>query len=136
MTDAKGRVIAILCGPANEHDSTRFIDAMESIGDLAGTKIKNKVAAVYADKGYSTRRIRDYLEDRNISCRIPYKSNSKAAVPKNQHRYNRTRVKVENFFSWLKNGFHRTRIRYERKCDNYLGFLYLALIRMYWEVLG
>ena len=53
-----------------------------------------------------------------------------------KNKYNKTRFVVERFFAWLKNGFHRTRIRYERIADNYLGFVYLASIMMYWRVLG
>ncbi len=78
-----------------------------------------------------------YLRNRDIACCIPYKTNSRFIVPKNaQNNYNKTRFVVERFFAWLKNGFHRTRIRYERIADNYLGFVYLASIMMYWRVLG
>ena len=47
------------------------------------------------------------------------------------NNYNKIRFVVERFFAWLKNGFHRTRIRYEKNCDNYLEFVYLASIMMY-----
>jgi len=36
----------------------------------------------------------------------------------------------------LKNGFHRTRIGYERIAENYLAFVNIASIMMYWRVLG
>jgi len=36
----------------------------------------------------------------------------------------------------LKNGFHRIRIRYERKSENYLGWIHIASIMRYWRVLG
>ena len=52
------------------------------------------------------------------------------------HKQGKTRFVVERFFAWLKCGFHRTTIRYERNCDNYIGFVYLASILMYWRVLG
>jgi hypothetical protein len=42
---------------------------------------------------------------------------------------------VERFFAWLKCGFHRTRIRYERLAENYLAFLNIVSIMMYWRVL-
>ena len=53
-----------------------------------------------------------------------------------QNSYNKTRFVVERFFAWLKNGFHRTRIRYERIAENYLAFVNIASIMMYWRVLG
>jgi len=43
---------------------------------------------------------------------------------------------VERFFAWLKNGFHRTRIRYERIAENYLAFVNIASFLMYCRVLG
>jgi hypothetical protein len=48
-----------------------------------------------------------------------------------QNNYNKTRFVVERFIAWLKCGFHRTRIRYERKAENYI-----ASIMIYWRILG
>jgi len=59
------------------------------------------------------------------------KSNKKT----NQNNYNKTRFTVERFFAWLKCGFHRTRIRYERLAENYLGFINIASFLMYCRVL-
>ena len=42
------------------------------------------------------------------------------------NNYNKTRFAVERFFAWLKNVFHRTRIRYERIAENYPAFVNLA----------
>ena len=53
-----------------------------------------------------------------------------------QTYYGKTRFVAERFFAWLKCGFHRTIIRYERNCDHHIGFVYLASILMYWRVLG
>ncbi|MGB6786343.1 MAG: transposase, partial [Nitrosotalea sp.] len=55
---------------------------------------------------------------------------------KSQSNYNRTRYVVERFFAWLKCGFHRIRIRYESIAENYLAFLNITGIMMYWRVLG
>jgi len=77
------------------------------------------------------------LKSRNIVPCIPkrnFKTNNKQSF--HQNNYNKTRFVVERFFAWLKNEFHRTTIRYERKAKNYLGFVYLALIVMYWRVFG
>jgi len=75
--------------------------------------------------------------NRNIACCIPYKTNSKFIVSKNiqNNSYNKTRFVVERFFAWLKNGFHRTRIRYERNAENYLGLISIASFLMYCRVL-
>jgi len=129
--------ISIVMSPANEHDSTKFIDVMESILDFVDDDMVEEITSVYADKGYDSTSIREYLRQRNITDYIPkrnYKTNNKQSP--HQNNYNKTRFVVERFFAWLKNGFHRTRIRYEKNCDNYLGFVYLASIVMYWRVLG
>ena len=136
-----GLPISIIIGSANEHDSTKFIDVMESISEYLDEQMIEEIVTVYADKGYDAKYIRNYLRCNGIGCCIPYKSNSKFIIPKNlqnhsYNNYNKTRFVVERFFAWLKNGFHRTAIRYEKKCDNYLGFVYLASILMYWRVLG
>ena len=99
-----------------------------------------QITSVYADKGYDSTTIRNYLKSRNMIPCIPKrnfkKNNNEKYGDVNQNNYNKVRFVVERFFAWLKNGFHRTRIRYEKKCDNYLGFIYLASIMMYWRVLG
>ena len=130
-------VIGLSWSPANIHDSTKFINVMESISDFVDDGMIEEITSVYADKGYDAKYIRNYLRNNGIGCCIPYKSNSKFILQNNGYNnYNKTRFVVERFFAWLKNGFHRTRIRYEKKCDNYLGFVYLASIVMYWRVLG
>ena len=117
-----------------KHDSTKFIDVLENILDFLNDDLIQQIISAYADKGYDAKYIRNYLRCYGINSCIPYKKNSKLIMSKNN--YNKTRFVVERFFAWLKCGFHRTRIRYEKKCDNYLGFVYLASILMYWRVLG
>ena len=126
-----------MTSPANEHDSTKFIDVIENISECLDEQMIQQIVSVYADKGYDARYIRKYLRNRGIACCIPYRTNSKSIMSNYaQNNYSKVRFVVERFFGWLKNGFHRTRIRYEKNCDNYLGFVYLASILMYWRVLG
>ena len=121
---------------ANIHDSTKFIDVMESILEYLDYSMMDEIVTVYADKGYDAKYIRNYLRCNGINCCIPYKSNSKFIIPKNlQNKYNKTRFVVERFFAWLKNGFHKTRIRYERNAENYLGLINIASFLMYCRVL-
>ncbi len=110
---------------------------MESISEFMdddGT-IK-QIASVYADKGgYDSTAIRGYLKNRNLIACIPFRKNSKSSENKSHKKYNSVRCVVERFFGWLKNGFHRTRIRYERRCENYLAFVSIASFLMYCRVL-
>ncbi len=109
---------------------------MESISDFINDGMVDEIVSVYADKGYDAVTIREYLRNRNIISCIP-KRNFKMKNNKktNHNNYNKTRYVVERFFAWLKNGFHRTRIRYERSAENYLAFVNIACIMMYCRVL-
>ena len=123
--------------PANQHDSTKFIDVMESICKCVDDCTIKEIVSVYADKGYDVKFIREYLQKRKIHDCIPYRKNIKLEHDEaDQNNYNKTRFVVERFFAWLKNGFHRTRIRYERNAENFLAFCTVASIMMYWRVLG
>ena len=131
-----GLPISIVMSSANEHDSTKFMDVMESISEYLDDDCTKQIVSCFADKGYDSGTIRDYLKNRNIKDRIPYKKNSKFIVQNNSYNhYNKTRFVVERFFAWLKNGFHRTRIRYERNAENYLGLINIASFLMYCRVL-
>ena len=135
--ESNGLPVSIIIGSANQHDSMRFIGVMENISNHLDNSTTRKIKSVYADKGYDGTIIRNYLKSKNIVACIP-KRNFKTrcngvTIPEN---YNKTRFVVERFFAWLKNGFHRTRIRYERKAENYLAFVNIACIMMYWRVLG
>ena len=48
----------------------------------------------------------------------------------------RVRSSVERFFAWLKCGFRRVSVRYERLDVTYTGFLNLASFLICWRVLG
>ena len=131
-----GLPISIVMSSANEHDSTKFMDVMESISEYLDDDCTKQIVSCFADKGYDSGTIRDYLKNRNIKDRIPYKKNSKFIVQNNSYNhYNKTRFVVERFFAWLKNGFHRTRIRYERNSENYLGLINITSFLMYCRVL-
>ncbi len=122
--------------PANEHDSTKFVDVVENISNYLDDPLMEEIVTVYTDKGFDAAYIRNYLRTNGIGCCIPYKNNSKFIIlKKTQNNYNKTRFVVERFFGWLKNGFHRTRIRYEKIAENYLAFVNLASFLTYYRVL-
>ncbi len=119
--DKTGLPISAGTSSANEHDSTKFIDVLEDISELADDNLGRVIASAYADKGYDAKYIRDYLRCHGIDCCIPYKRNSrKIAENRNQKHHGKTRFVVERFLAWLKCGFHRTAVGYEKNCDNYL----------------
>ena len=55
---------------------------------------------------------------------------------KRKSKIKSVRFVVEQFFGWLKGRYRGIGARYARNSDNYLGFVYLATILIYWRVLG
>lgn len=109
---------------------------MENISDYLDDSMMNQIVSVYADKGYDSTSIRSYLKNRNINPCIPFRKNSNETTKnKSYKKYNKIRYVVERFFAWLKNGFRRTAIRYERVAENYLGLINIASFLMYCRVL-
>ena len=97
-----------------------------------------QIASVYADKkgGYDSTAIRGYLKNRNPIARIPLRKNGKSLENKSHKKYNSVRCVAERlFFGWLKNGFHRTGIRCERRCEDCPAFVSIASFLMYCRVL-
>jgi transposase len=79
-----------------------------------------------ADKAWdSAKHVRTLARERNIELIAPLKSNSKRKQDGRPLRRYRRRWKVERLFAWLKQ-FRRIATRWERKSDNYLGFLHLG----------
>ena len=78
---------------------------MENISDFLDDKTAQQIISVYADKGYDSGTIRDYLEKKNIIPCIPKrnfkKNNNKKYSDVNQNNYNKTRFVVERFFAWF-----------------------------------
>ena len=74
--ESNGLPISIRTSPANQHDSTKFIDVLENISDFLNDDLIHAIVSAYADKGYDAAYIRNYLRCYGINCCIPYKKNS------------------------------------------------------------
>ena len=77
--ESNGLPVSIVTSPANIHDSTRFIDVMKGISDFLDDESIQQVISVYADKGYDSTSIRNYLKNRNMIACIPFRKNSKSS---------------------------------------------------------
>lgn len=114
------------------HDSTCF----ESVID--GIKVpqplgrpRTRPTRVAGDKGYSCRRIRDWLADHGITAVIPHKDNELARtdgrVKFDKLTYKRRSI-IENVIGWLKE-CRRVGTRYEKLAVSFQAMLQLAMIR-------
>ena len=88
--EQNGLPVSIVTSPANEHDSTRFIDVMKSISDFLDDKSIQQIISVYADKGYDNTSLRNYLKNKNIVPCIPKRNFKKNDNEKyNYKNYNK-----------------------------------------------
>lgn len=84
---------------------------------------------VVGDKGYTGRRIRNYLRRRGIRFTIPRLSNELHRGPFNREIY-RQRNLIERAINRLKQ-FRRIATRYEKLAINYTAMLEIALILLW-----
>lgn len=89
------------------------------------------------DKGYSVRRVRDWLQAHGIKPVIPHKDNEAARydgrVKFDKPGYRRRAV-VEQCIGWLKE-CRRIGTRFEKLAVNFLGMVHLAMIDRYLKLL-
>ena len=92
---------------------------------------KTKIRRVVADRAYDSDPLDRRLKLKGIELIALHKRNRKKKKTQDGRRlrHYKQRWTVERFFSWLHN-FRKCVVRYERKADNFQGFLYLAAILM------
>lgn len=127
----------LVIGPGNEHDSNRFTDVLEGVKIGTGGRPRTRPHEVVADAAYDERRIRGYLRRRGIRSAIPTNRRKGGRRRGRPVRFNeltyRNRGSVERFFGWLKAGFRRLTLRYERLNVVFMGLLHVACFLIYWR---
>ena len=120
IADRDGLPLSVAVAGGNRHDvvlTDRTLDA-SFVAELPPRLI--------GDKAWdSPKHVRSLNHERNIELIAPLKSNSKRKQDGRPLRRYRRRWKVERLFAWLKQ-FRRIATRWERKAQNYLGFLLLG----------
>jgi transposase len=140
--DENGLPLSMLIGRGNEHDSIRFQEVADEIRiNIRRGRPRTKPALINADASYDSYSIRQYLRKRGIKCNIPVnKRNRKrpqiGRPPRLDQDTYRNRGSVERFFGWLKTGYRRLVIKYERLTCCFEGLLNLAIFLIYWKNLN
>lgn len=122
LVDACGLPLAIQLGPANEHDSKRFEELLDSVRPVGGRcgPPRKRPAKLHADKGYDFPRCRQACRDRGVAARIARRG------VESSERLGRYRWVVERTtLAWL-HRFRRLAVRYERRADIHRAFLRLG----------
>ena len=135
--------LSIETGAGNEHDSKKFFKVIEGIkvkGERKG-RPRTRPGEVIADSAYDTEEIRGYLRARGIKGNIPKNKrgriNPKLGRPTrfDEKGYKIIERSVDRFFGWLKCGFRRLALRYEKLKITFLGLLHIACFIIAWRIL-
>lgn len=87
-----------------------------------------ETTTVIADKAYGSGKNRRAIAQQNAECVIPSKANRKVKIEYDRHLYKERHV-VECYFGKLKR-YRRIATRYDKKAQNFLGFIWLASINI------
>jgi IS5 family transposase len=131
VVDAQGIPLAVICTPANVHDSNALTDVVDAVKPIKkasaiGRGRRKGPTKLHADKGYDFERCRHALRKRGITPRIARKG------VESSERLGKHRWVVERTFAWL-NRFRRLSIRYERRLDIHTAFLHLGCALVCWN---
>ncbi len=123
LADASGLPLSVCAASASPHEVTL-------VGETIDARfVSEKPERLIGDRAYDSDPLDETLAGRGIEMIAPHRRNRKK--PKTQdgrklRRYKR-RWKIERLFTWLHN-FRRLVVRYERRVENYLGFVRLGCI--------
>ena len=119
------------------HESTRVESVVATFIASRKHRRRRKPRKLAGDKGYSVKRVREWLKARGIEAVIPHKDNEQArhdpAATFDKEAYRQRHV-VEQCVGWLKE-YRRIGTRFEKLAVNFHGMLQLAMIRRYLKLL-
>ncbi|RCJ27929.1 hypothetical protein A6S26_35015 [Nostoc sp. ATCC 43529] len=126
--EGKGKPITFLLSPGQRNESI-FLEQLMSQGAVKRSgrgRPRLRPLRLVGDKGYTGRRIRNYLRRRGIRLTIPRLSNEPRRGPFNREIYRQRNV-VERAINRLKQ-FRRIATRYEKLAANYTAMITIASI--------
>jgi IS5 family transposase len=134
VVEAKGIPLAVICTPANVHDSNALTDVVDAIKPIKKARVlgrgrRKRPSKLHADKGYDFERCRRALRKRGVTPRIARRG------VESSERLGRHRWVVERTLAWL-NQFKRLVLRYERRLDIHKAFLHLGCALICWNYLN
>ncbi len=127
LAGSSGLPLAVHAACASPHEVT-LVDAT-----LAASFLGEEPERWIGDRAYDSDPLNAALQERGIEMMAPHRRNRKkpkTQVGRKLRRYKR-RWKIERLFAWLAN-FRRLVVRYERRAENYLGFVRLGNASSYY----
>jgi transposase len=139
VTTKESLPVAVVIGPANQHEGRKLIPVMESISVKHGRgRPRRRPKVLYADTKYNMPLNKFYLDDKHVKSQMPDTPGKKkrAGRPRalDKRTHDHVRSMIERFNGWIK-AFRRVATRYDRLPQVYMGFVHLASIMVYLRVL-
>jgi transposase len=118
--------MTIALTPGQQHEATMFETLMEhgAVKRAGRGRPRSRPGRIVGDKGYSSRRIRQYARRRGMRITIPRKCNEHHSGPFDRVVY-RQRNRVERLINRLKQ-FRRLATRYDKRAENYRAMWLIA----------
>jgi len=128
--EGRGKPMTFVLTPGQRHEASAFEQLMEqgAVKRAGRGRPRLRPRRVVGDKGYSSRKIRQYLRRRGVRLTIPHKRNERRG--RFDRAVYRQRNLVERLINRLKQ-FRRVATRYEKRGVNYYCMLLLAAIKLW-----
>jgi transposase len=123
IADGSSLPLAVHAASASPHELTL-------VGETLSERfVEECPSKLVGDRAYDSDPLDAQLEAEGIEMIAPHKRNRKKAKTQDERKLRRykRRWKVERLFAWLGN-FRRLVVRYERRAENYLGFVHLGCV--------
>ena len=123
LADASGLPLGVHAASASGHEVT-LVEAT-----LAASCAEEEPKRLIGDRAYDSDPLDESLAERGIEMIAPHRRNRKKTKTQDSRKLRRykRRWKIERLFAWVGN-FRRLVVRYERRAENYLGFVKLGCI--------
>ncbi len=121
ICDLKGRPLVLLLPPGNVHDCKVAKACIEAVPPSA---------ELVADKGYDSKALREWLDERGTTAVIPPRKNRKVQYDDDKAIYKQRNV-IESLFCRLKD-WRRIATRFDHNIKNFMAAVALAATVIWW----
>ena len=124
LTEGHGVPIGLAVDGANRHDMKLVRATLESIVAERPEPSEEEAQGLCLDKGYDYDEVREIVEEFGFTAHIRGRGEEAKELKEEAGKRARRWV-VERSHSWL-NRFRRLLVRWDKKPENYIGFLHFA----------
>lgn len=134
MVEADGVPVGLAVAGANRNDFKLVRETVQSIPVKRPRPSLHKPQNLCLDKGYDFDEVRNWAEEFHFTAHIRSRG-EEARMIRRQARFKARRWVVERTHSWM-NRFRRILTRWEKKPENYVSVLHLALACITFQASG